>query len=126
MNVQARRLPLANLIIRGSAAVLALLLFSWFLLPQWLFSMGNVQALIGMHILFNFALMAALPLCRFLEKPLLFILPDEKEVETFNPALRSALDDTLLNQPQLAITCLQREALRMACLLYTSPSPRDS
>ena len=123
MNVQARRLPLANLIIRGSAAVLALLLFSWFLLPQWLFSMGNVQALIGMHILFNFALMAALPLCRFLEKPLLFILPDEKEVETFNPALRSALDDTLLNQPQLAITCLQREALRMAQLVEGMVSP---
>ena len=123
MNVQARRLPLANLIIRGSAAVLALLLFSWFLLPQWFFSMGNVQALIGIHILFNFVLIAALPLCRFLENPLLLILPDEKEAETFNPVLRSALDDTLLDQPQLAITCLQREALRMAQLVEGMVSP---
>jgi len=114
MNVEARRLPMANLIIRGSFAVLVLLLISWFVLPAWFFKMGNAQALINFHILFNLALLAALPMCRLLEKPMLLLLPDEKEAESFNPVLRPALDDALLDQPQLAITSLQRETLRMA------------
>jgi len=114
MNVEARRLPVANLVIRGSFAVLVLILISWFTLPAWFFNIGSAQALINFHILFNLALLAALPLCRYLEKPLLLLLPDEKEAESFNPVLRPALDDALLDQPQLAITSLQRETLRMA------------
>ena len=93
---------------------MVLLLISWFTLPFWFFKMGNAQALINFHILFNLALLAALPLCHLLEKPMMLLLPDEKEAESFNPVLRPALDDALLDQPQLAITCLQRETLRMA------------
>ena len=117
MNVQARRLPLANLLVRGTGAVLALLLLSLLPLPGWIFGMGDAQALINVHVLFNCALMLMVPVCRWLEKPLTQILPDEKEIESFNPVLRPALDDSVLNNPQLAIACIQREVLRMAQLV---------
>ncbi len=123
MNVQARRLPIASLIIRGTGALLTLLVIKWVGLPSWLFSMGNAQSLINVHILFNFLLLITLPLCRFLEKPMLLLLPDEKEVETFNPVLRPALDNNVLDQPHLAITCLQREVLRMAQIVEGMVSP---
>ena len=114
MNVSARRLPVANLIIRGTGAVLALLLLSWLPLPNWIYSMGDAQALINVHVLFNCVLMLMVPVCRLLEKPLILLYPDEAEIESFNPVLRPALDDTVLDRPHLAITCLQREVLRMA------------
>jgi phosphate:Na+ symporter len=123
MNVQARRLPVANLIIRGSGAILALMLVSVVPLPQWLFAMGNAQALINIHIIFNCALIALVPLCHTLEKPISLLWPDEKEEESFNPVLRAALDDTVLDKPILAITCLQREVLRMAQVVEGMVSP---
>lgn len=123
MNVQARRLPVANLAIRGSGAILALMLVSIVPLPQWLFAMGNAQALINIHILFNCALIALVPLCHVLEKPISLLWPDEKEEESFNPVLRAALDDTVLDKPILAITCLQREVLRMAQVVEGMVSP---
>ena len=53
----------------------------------------------------------------------MLLMPDEKQVESFNPILRPALDEKLLDQPQQAITCLQREALRMAQLVEGMVSP---
>lgn len=125
MNVRARRLPAANLVIRGSAAVLALILFSWWPtpLPGWITGINDAQALIVIHILFNVALLTTLPFYRYFEKLLMLLMPDEKEIESFNPLLRSALDDTLLHQPQLAITCLQREVLRMVQIVEGMASP---
>lgn len=123
MNVQARRLPLANLLVRGAGAVLALVLLSFFSLPQWIFSHGDAQALIYVHIMFNCTLMLMVPFCRWLEKPLLLALPDEAEIESFNPVLRPALDDTVLDKPLLAITCIQREVLRMAQLVEGMIAP---
>lgn len=123
MNVQARRLPVANLVIRGSGAILALMLVSVLPLPNWIFAMGDAQALITVHIIFNCTLLAAVPLCCFLEKPITLLFPDEQEVESFNPVLRAALDDTVLDKPILAITCLQREVLRMAQVVEGMVSP---
>ena len=123
MNEQGRRLPLANLIIRGSGAIVALMLVSVLPLPQWIFAMGDAQALINIHIIFNCALLATVPLCRFLEKPVTLLYPDQQEEETFNPVLRAALDDSVLDKPMLAITCLQREVLRMAQVVEGMVSP---
>jgi len=123
MNVSARRLPLANLLVRGSGAVIALVLLSWLSLPKWIFAMGDAQALINVHVLFNCALMLMVPVCRWLEKPLMLVLPDEKEIESFNPVLRPALDDSVLDKPPLAIACVQREVLRMAQVVEGMISP---
>ena len=131
MKPQALRLPVANLILRGSFALLALVVFartplplwpSW--LPQlWTGSMGNAQALINIHILFNCLLMLALPVCRYLEKPLKLLLPEAKLQQQDNPMLRPALDQSAHDKPVIAIASVRREVLRVAQIIETMVSP---
>ena len=123
LNNQAQRLSIANLFIRGAGAVLALFLFSRLPLPPWIYGMGNAQALINVHLLFNCSLLLALPVCRFFERPLKLLLPDVKAEESFNPLLRSALDENALDKPSVAFASVQREVLRMAQIVEGMVSP---
>lgn len=123
MKPRALRVPVANLIIRGSCAVLALFIFARTSLPLWILGMGNAQALINIHVFFNCTLMLALPVCRFLEKPLMLLLPEAKSLELDNPILRSALDETAYDKPVIAIASVRREVLRVAQIIETMVSP---
>lgn len=123
MSPQAQRIPVANLIIRGTGAVIALVIVSRLSLPQWIMAMGNAQALINLHVLFNCALLLTLPVCRLLETPLKLLLPEAQSTEPDNPMLKSALDDSVQYNPTLAIASLRREVLRLAQILETMAEP---
>lgn len=123
MKNEARRLPLANLLIRGAAAIVALFVVTRLPMPQWVLSWGDAQALIIVHILFNCTLMLALPVCGLLNKPLSSMLPEVVNIEQDNPVLRTALDASVTGKPQQAIACLRREVLRMAQLVENMVTP---
>lgn len=118
----ARRIPLANLVLRGSAALLALLAANLLGLPTLLQRFGEAQALIVLHICFNAALLPTLPLCRWLEPPMTALLPNGAD-STDNPAFRSVLDHAPAGTPQQALANLRRELLRMAGVLSAMFEP---
>ncbi|MCP4318089.1 MAG: Na/Pi cotransporter family protein [Hyphomicrobiales bacterium] len=124
MNAAARRVPLANLLIRGSGAVIALLLVNRFAILPWLGGMGAAQTLINVHILFNLLLLVALPFSRYLDAPMQRLLPDAVTLSEINrPGRRSILDETLLAKPPLALASLRREVLRMAEIVENMMTP---
>jgi len=120
----ARRIPLANLMIRGSGAVLALFLVNRLPILPMLGDPTAAQTLINVHILFNLLLLLALPFCRYLEEPLQRLLPDIVSVsEMERPGRRPVLDESLLKKPPLALANLRREVLRMAETVETMMAP---
>ncbi|MBX2886052.1 MAG: Na/Pi cotransporter family protein [Granulosicoccus sp.] len=123
MNVEARRVPLANLLLRGTGAILALYAFSRLPMPQWLIGGNHAQSLINIHILFNCLLMLLLPFSRLFERPLQVLLPDQTVEHAENPILRPALDERALDNSVLALASLRREVLRMAQLVENMFTP---
>lgn len=117
MEPAARRLPLANLGLRGAAAIAAVIAAN--LLPVNLFPQrfDPAQELVLIHILFNAALVAVgLPVGPSLEAPLRALLPDAAAAGTAGePAHhRSWLNHAVLDRPAAAIASLRREVMRMA------------
>ena len=127
MEPVARRLPLANLMLRGSAAFVLLLVINRApvldpVIESALFSEG--QILVFLHIGFNMLLLLALPLLPLLERPVATALPEPAPEPDDAPANhRTVLDDDLLGQPQQALACLRREVLRMADLVGEMLAP---
>ena len=124
---QARHIPLANLILRGSAAFLCVLAVNWLDLLEPVIAAGRFgdgQLLVFLHIGFNMLLLLALPFLRLLEAPVAALLPAPVADPEEEPAShRSVLDDTLLDNPQQALACLRREVLRMADLVGQNLTP---
>ena len=120
----ARRVPLANFLLRGSGAVLALFVVNGLPILSYVGGYSEAQTLINVHVLFNTVLLLALPFCRFLEAPLCRLLPDSPEVEQETPVLHvSLLDDSALTIPNLALANLKREVLRMEQVAETMTAP---
>ncbi|WP_245667717.1 Na/Pi cotransporter family protein [Neptunicoccus sediminis] len=118
MSPRSRRVPMANLVIRGSWAVLAVILVNNFPVLAVLSSGQAGQTVVNVHIAFNLAQLAVLPFCRFMEAPMLRLLPDKIDPEAVTPVLhRSVLDDQAPVTPSLALASLKREALRMTQIL---------
>lgn len=120
----ARRVPLANLALRGTGALLLLLLVNK---TPVLASVGwdeGAQALINMHMAFNFLLLLALPFCGLLEGPVARLLPDTQtnDVE-LPPEHVSVLDEAALKSPSLALANLKREVMRMEQVVETMTAP---
>lgn len=108
----ARRVVIANLLLRGGGAVAALFALSAFAPPLDLLGATPAQQVINLHLVFNLALLViALPLTG----PLLRLLarwvrePDEAVAL----GRTSALDDAALDQPARALACAAREILQM-------------
>lgn len=123
MPPQARRIPTANLLLRGSAAVIVLILINRTTVTGYLPSSGSAQGIIFLHIIFNALLLLTLPFIRFLEPPVAAMLPLTIPADTDAPHHRSVLDETLLDQPGQALPCLRREILRMAGLVGDMLAP---
>lgn len=120
----ARRLPLANLLLRGSLALVAVVVINRTGLMSLWPAMGPGQVLITSHIAFNAALLLLLPICARLEKPLLRALPDDIGAEAALPLHhRSVLDQAALAHPAQALACLRREVLRMSQVLQEMLEP---
>lgn len=116
MDVSARRIVFANLMLRGIWAVLVLFT------TNWLFNAGLVrgeyggQMLVVAHIAFNGALLVlALPFCAYLQAPFERLLPYHPDGAAFNLPTRpeTALDPSNVGTPAQALSSLKRELLRM-------------
>ena len=118
MKNAARRVPVANLALRGSGALLALVVVNKFGLLQYIGPVTSAQTLINAHILFNAILLMTLFAAHRLEAPFVTLLPDDKaDLDDHSPLHRSTLDETVLDKPHLAIANLRREVLRMVQLV---------
>ena len=118
MAAEGRRVPLANLILRGAWALGALLVINLALDPALLLIVSPEQSLIYSHIGFNFSLLiVALPLCRPVGRFMVALLPVRAQVAYDRPDEVSVLDHGVLESPQMAIASLKRELLRMMGLV---------
>lgn len=114
----ARRLPLGNLMVRAVGVSIGMVALPWgvSLLEAW----GHTQprALVDAHVAFNLALaFLALPFARPASVLLVKLLPDPPVPE--DPSQPRYLDPTLLGQPHLALSNIEREALRLSDSLGT-------
>lgn len=110
--VEARRVVMGNLVLRGGGAALALAAMVHGLLPAGLFgTAAGTQALMA-HLAFNACvLVAGLPLARPLLSLLARLMPPGAALAA--PDRPSALDPAALADPPRALACAAREVLRM-------------
>ncbi|MGJ8569345.1 MAG: Na/Pi cotransporter family protein [Hoeflea sp.] len=116
MELEARRIPLGNLIFRGVAAVLLLTVTQIIELPIALLGTTEPVQLVNFHLAFNLALvLLALPFVRPMDRLVQLLLPD-RAVETGGDELApivSMLDRTSVGIPTVALASTKRELLRM-------------
>ena len=111
--MSARRMVMANLVLRGGGAALVLVVLSK--------STGNLtwlgtdatRQIINLHLVFNIGLaMVCLPFLGWIASATLRLTPDRDE--TASPlAQSSALDPSTLDQPSRALPCAAREVMKM-------------
>ncbi|MCF6232604.1 MAG: Na/Pi cotransporter family protein [Rhodobacteraceae bacterium] len=120
----ARRVPLANFLLRGSGAVLMVVIVNKTPILSVLGWNDGAQALINMHVAFNMLLLLALPFCRFLEGPMARFLPEISTPEEDLPhEYVSVLDHSAKSVPTLALANLKREVLRMEQVMQSMCAP---
>jgi len=126
MTPEGRRLPLANLMLRGGLSTIALAVSNVVLEPNNLMFASPMQSVINVHIAFNLTLLiVALPFCKMLAKPLAYLLPAEPNAadDAESELQTSALDYDVMDKPALAIANLKRELLRMSELVECMHNP---
>jgi phosphate:Na+ symporter len=120
MDPVARRIPFANLALRGTWAVITLFAANMALRTGLLGDPQGGQMLVNAHLAFNASLLVlALPFCRRLQAPFANLLPEPVTTQEAGEMLRpaSALDHRLIHSPTQALSSLKRELLRMSDLL---------
>ena len=121
----ARRIPLGNLMLRGTGAIAVLFIINLTPLLSVFDASGPGQHLINVHLAFNLALLlVGLPFTKIMEKPLAMLMPDSK-AETSDSSLApvSALDRSVLGTPKLALSGVTREVLRMGQIVEIMVHP---
>lgn len=127
MSAEGRRIPVANLLLRGAWAVIALVVINVPFDPSHLLIVSPGQSLIYAHIAFNLSLLiVALPLCRPMERPVRALLPDHLAEIPLRHEEISVLDHDVLDSPHQAIASLKRELLRMMDLVERMYEPIQS
>ncbi|MCV2870823.1 Na/Pi cotransporter family protein [Defluviimonas sp. WL0050] len=110
--IEARRVIVANLALRGGGAALALFALSAFALPFDYLGATPARQVINLHLAFNLALLLiALPVTR----PVLALVSRwiTAPAQSSNLTRISALDPAALTQPDRALACATREILQM-------------
>ncbi len=125
MPVTARRIPYANLALRGSWALVTLFVANLALRTGLLGEPQGGQMLVNVHLAFNLSLLVlALPFCGRLQALFETLLPDPQKEQKPQPARPvSALDIRCVSSPNQALPSLKRELLRMSDLLETMFRP---
>ncbi len=125
MSSKARRVPLGNLLLRGTGAGLAIVIVNNSPAISWLGGFEGGQVLVSVHLAFNILLLfISLPFVGMLEKPLQAMLPDAKAGSAKDPMKpASALDYKVMDNPQMAIASLTREVLRMGEIVEMMARP---
>ena len=125
MSAYARRIPVGNLILRGTASVVALFLVNLTPVLSIFDGFGPGQYLVNVHLSFNFMLLIiGLPFTKIIEKPLALLAPEptaEKQTDIYKPM--SALDRAVLDSPKLALAGVTREVLRMGQIVEVMVHP---
>jgi phosphate:Na+ symporter len=121
MDLPARRIPMANLILRGSWAILTLFAANIALRSGALGDPQGGQLLVYAHLAFNASLLIlALPFCASLQPLLRRLMPDAAAPAgeaPVNGRAVSALDLTNIGTPTVALASLKKELLRMSDLV---------
>ena len=124
MSAKSRRIPLANLIIRGTVSVIVLFAINQLPTPGFITAMDNAHALVTMHILFNLILLLSLPFVGRLQGLVTWIYPDnETPANNIPPHHHSVLHLNVTTSPKQSLAMLQREVLRMATLVSEMITP---
>ena len=124
MPAKSRRIPLANLIIRGTVSVIVLLAINQLPTPSFITAMDNAHALVTLHILFNLILLLSLPFVGRLQVLVTRIYPDNATPANNVPLHHhSVLDINATASPKQSLAMLQREVLRMATLVSEMIAP---
>lgn len=111
---QARRIPVATLILRGGWSIAALLITRVVPVQFEGWQISAAQTLVNTHLGFNFAMLLFIPFLGVVEKLMVAIMPDQPvHPDAVDAENKSVLDPALLERPKLALTCLRREVLRM-------------
>ncbi len=120
-----KQIPIANFIVRGSTAVVALLLLMTFKLDFFPEQYQTADGLVLIHLLFNAVLIIYLPFTGIISSLMdrLVYKPETKEVDEHTIWDRTALDRNLIDSPQFAIACVHREVLRMSQLIEYMVNP---
>ncbi|MEP2783366.1 MAG: Na/Pi cotransporter family protein [Pseudoruegeria sp.] len=112
--IASRRMVMANLLLRGGGAVLAMLLIA--MSPSLLDHLGATPARqsINLHLVFNLLLaVIALPLVRPVTAVLSRFMVATSPIENNTLEAQSALDPASLDKPQRGLDCAARELLGM-------------
>ncbi len=120
MDVAARRIPVANLVLRGTWAVLTLFAVNAALGAGLVGADYGGQMLVNAHLAFNASLLVlALPFCSALRGPFERLLPDVTPAVDADQMARptSVLNPQDVGSPSQAIFSLKRELLRMTDLV---------
>mgnify|MGYP001828661681 CR=1 FL=1 len=116
MRAEPRRIPVANAILRGFAALIALYAIDAFALVEHLLVLSPATSLIVLHIGFNTLLVLLfVPIAGVFEKPVSALMPSakgEKEAPANNSPL-SAFDQSNADAPPLALSAIRQEILQM-------------
>jgi len=125
MSQFARRIPVGNFLLRGTAAIVALFIVNLTPVLSIFNSFGPGQYLVNVHLAFNLALlMFGLPFTKLMERPLALLMPEpttESQTDIYKPM--SALDRTVLDAPKLALSGVTREVLRMGQIVEVMVHP---
>ncbi|GAA6158503.1 Na/Pi cotransporter family protein [Ruegeria sp. HU-ET01832] len=117
LTVSARRIPLANLLLRGSAALVMLIVVNVTGTHQTLMVAGAGQSLILAHIGFNLAVFVlATGFVNWMERPMALLLPEPEvkahAMDHFSDAL-SPLNDPSVSGANVAMSSVRHELLQM-------------
>jgi phosphate:Na+ symporter len=126
MEVEARRIPLGNLIFRGAGAVLLLTITQIIALPITALGATEPVQLVNFHLAFNFVLvLLALPFVRPMDRLTRLLLPDpavETAADDLVPVV-TMLDRASVNNPTVALASTKRELLHMGETVATMYRP---
>ncbi|MBA3448656.1 MAG: Na/Pi cotransporter family protein [Pseudaminobacter sp.] len=114
---KARVVPLGNLIMRGSGALLALIAIVWIEPPFGILGSDTPEQLVHAHIAFNLMLvLVGMPLAGAVSRLAGYITElgaPEARTESLAAAELSALDETALDTPSQALANATREVVRV-------------
>ncbi|MCB1385615.1 MAG: Na/Pi cotransporter family protein [Nitratireductor sp.] len=115
MGIKARRITTANLFFRAAGGLAALALLMADVLPLDRLGVEPARQIVNFHLAFNLALaVLGLPFVVAMARLVKWIIREAPQ--EVDPAARpaSALDESVLGQPQLALASATRELLRMS------------
>ncbi|WP_273759332.1 Na/Pi cotransporter family protein [Bartonella sp. ML70XJBT.G] len=133
-----RLVPLGNLLMRGAGSILVLILFLSFQPPITWLGHDAASQVINAHIIFNiFILFAGIPLSKWVLKlttKIVHLSTQKTQTDkTFDLSHQTALDESVLERPTLALSNVMREVIHICDLvdimlekimgLYEKPDP---